>query len=339
LIRLAMRAVLLALLLIPHAHADSGDTLRLVRARGTLRCGVSEGITGFSARTEAGWAGIDIDFCRAAAAAILGDPAKVQFMPLRATARFPALATREIDILARNTTWTVAREAIFSTIFVGALYIDSQVLIVRADGPFAHGEPLQNARICVEKGTNQQDTLRAYASEKNWTFTPVIAPELGTARKDFLTGLCPILTDDRSALVEMLLSVPDPSAYVIRADIISNSPLGPAVRWEDGQWLALIRAVYAALIDAETRGFTQAQARAFPRAPTDATHRAYLAETAPLARATGIAPTWAVQAVAAAGNYGEIFNRNVGAASKLKLDRGPNRPWTQGGALFAPPFE
>jgi general L-amino acid transport system substrate-binding protein len=319
--------------------AEAGDTLRLVRARGALRCGVSEGVTGFSTQSAAGgWSGIDVDFCRAVAAAVLGDRDKVQFIPLRATARFPAIGSREIDILARNTTWSVAREAAFSIIFVGPLYFDSQALLVRADGKLAHGEALDGATVCVEKGTNEIDDLRAFSRIRGWQLKPIVASEFGKAYAAFEEGKCAMLADDRSAFAGMLAQVADPGAYVVRPEIIAKEPLGPAVRWDDGQWLAIVRAVYAALIDAEERAMTQADARAFA-ATKDAAHRSYLEETALIGRAFGLVPDWAVLAVASGGNYGEIFERNLGAGSPLKLDRGPNRPWTQGGLLYAAPFE
>jgi general L-amino acid transport system substrate-binding protein len=176
----------------------------------------------------------------------------------------------------------------------------------------------------------------------------VVADDFGAGRRDLLANTCAVLTDDLSALAETLLHVPDPAAFVIRPERISKEPLGPAVRWDDGQWIALVRAVYAALIDAEERGLTQAQAGAMLRradagsgaaggeAAADA---AYMAQTAGIGRALRIAPTWAAAAVAAAGNYGEMFARDLGAGSRLKLDRGPNKPWSQGGLLYAPPFQ
>jgi general L-amino acid transport system substrate-binding protein len=333
-------AILSLLAPLQPAHAEVGDTLRLVRARGTLRCGVSEGIVGFSARDASGvWSGIDVDFCRAVATVVLGDRSKVRFLPLRATARFPALASREIDILARNTTWSVEREAAFAVIFVGVLYYDSQGFIARADSRFAHADTLDGAHICVELGSNQLENVRDFARRKGWQVTPVEAADFGIGRKDLQAGICDVMTDDISALHEMLLRMPDPAAFVMRAEQITKEPLGPAVRWDDGKWLALIRAVYAALLDADERGLTQEQAQAIGRGGGDATQSAYLAQTAGVARAFGIAPNWAALAVASTGNYGEMFARNLGADSPLKLEPGPNRPWSEGGLLYAPPFQ
>jgi general L-amino acid transport system substrate-binding protein len=321
------------------AQAESGDTFRVIRARGVLRCGVSEGITGFSQRDETGrWSGIDVDFCRAVAAAVLGDASKVRFQPLSARARFPALASREIDILARNTTWSVVREATFSVLFVGVLYYDSQGLMARADSPFAHGDSLDGAKVCVEQGSNQLPDLTEYSRIKNWHITPLVLPSFSAAHKAMLDGACPILTDDLSALTEMLLHVPDPAAYVIRPDHISKEPLGPVVRWDDGQWAVIVRAVYAALLDADEHGLTQQRARVIGPEGGDAEATAYLAATAPIGQALGLAPNWAAMAVGSVGNYGEMFDRDLGAASPLKLDRGVNRPWTAGGLLYAPPF-
>jgi general L-amino acid transport system substrate-binding protein len=325
----------------PHpAAADSGDTLRLVRSRGALRCGVSEGIQGFSIRDAAGnWSGIDVDFCRAVAAAVLGDPSKVRFVPLIATARFPSIASREIDILSRNTTWTVIREGAFSILFVGVMYYDSQGFIVHADGPFAHSANLDGAKMCVENGSNQLAELRTYAKANNWRFTTVLEPGLASGRDAFAHGACDVLMDDGSALHELLLRLPDPSAYVIRPESFSQSPLGPAVRWDDGQWVALVRAVYAALIDAEQRGLTQDAARQLIKGQSVPAHPTYLDETGAVGRTFGISPLWAALAISSVGNYGQIFDRDLGAGSPLKLDRGVNRPWTAGGLLYAPPFQ
>jgi general L-amino acid transport system substrate-binding protein len=337
---LSLLALLPLLAPISQTHADVGDTLRLVRARGTLRCGVSEGIVGFSARDASGtWSGIDVDFCRAVAAVVLGDRNKVRFLPLHAKARFPALASREIDILARNTTWSVEREATFAVIFVGVLYYDSQGFVVRADSRFAHADTLDGARICVELGSNQLENVLDFARRWGWQVAPVEAADFGIGRKDLQAGICDVMTDDISALHEMLLRMPDPDAFVMRPEQFTKEPLGPAVRWDDGKWLALIRAIYAALLDADERGLTQVQAQTIGPTGSDATQSAYLAQTAGTARAFGIAPNWAALAVAGAGNYGEMFARNLGADSRLKLEPGPNRPWSQGGLLYAPPFQ
>jgi general L-amino acid transport system substrate-binding protein len=335
---------LLSLILLPlpfaPAAADSGDTLQLVRSRGAVRCGVSEGIQGFSIRDAAGnWSGIDVDFCRAVASAVLGDPSKVRFVPLIATARFPSIASREIDILSRNTTWTIIREAAFSILFVGVMYYDAQGFIVHADGPFAHSANLDGAKLCVENGSNQLAELRTYAKENNWRFTTVMEPGLASGRDAFAHGVCAVLMDDMSALHELLLRLPDPSAYAIRPETFSQSPLGPAVRWDDGQWVALVRAVHAALIDAEARGLTQDDARKLIKGQPDPAHVTYLDETGAVGRNLGISPLWAALAVASVGNYGEIFARNLGPGTPLKLDRGVNKPWTQGGLLYAPPFQ
>jgi general L-amino acid transport system substrate-binding protein len=311
-----------------------------VWTRGEVRCGVSEGIQGFSIRNAAGaWSGIDVDFCRAVAAAVLGDPSKVRFVALGATARFPAIASREIDILARDTTWTVVREAAFSIIFVGVTYYDSQGFMVHADGKFAHAANLDGARMCIENGSNQLAELRTYSRANGWRFTPVMDAGLNAGRKTFQDGGCDVLMDDVSALHEMLLRVPDPSAYLIRPEHFSQSPLGPAVRWDDGQWIAIVRAVYAALVDADVRGLTQDQARQLVNGKPDPAHATYLDETALIGRTYGISPLWAALAVSSVGNYGQIFDRNLGSGSPLKLDPGANRPWTQGGLLYAPPFQ
>jgi general L-amino acid transport system substrate-binding protein len=342
-LRLAIKTSCTALLLFglaPAAKANPGDTLSYVRTRGYLRCGVSDGITGFSMMDASGhWAGIDVDFCRAVAAAALGDASKVQFIPLSATARFPALELQEIDILARNTTWTVFREPTFQVQFIGVLYYDSEGFITASASPFAHSKTLNGATICVEDGSNQAANVAEYARLQNWHVKLVTAPNFQVARMNLASGACNVLTDDLSAMAEMLLHTPNPTAYVIRPDHIAKEPFSPVVRWDDPAWTALVRAVYAALIDADERGLTQAQAAKIGTASSDPAVAAYLGETAPIGRALSMAPNWAAQAVAAAGNYSEIFNRNLGDGSALKLDAGPNKPWTEGGLLYAPPFQ
>ncbi|HET6185034.1 MAG TPA: transporter substrate-binding domain-containing protein [Acetobacteraceae bacterium] len=322
------------------AHSQTDDTLRLVRARGALRCGVSEGILGFSFRDRSGvWSGIDVDFCRALAAAALGDPAKVRFVPLRAPARFPALMSREIDILARNTTWTVQREADFGVSFVGVLFFDDAALVARADNRFARAATLDGARLCYERTGSDLDDAETYFRARGWHSVARESPDLAASRRDLQEGACDLLVDDASSIAEMLLRVPNRADFVVRPERLGRQPLGPAVRVSDGTWLTLVRAVYAALIDAEQRGLTQPQAREMLRGEDAPAHPRYMQQTASVARALRIAPTWAVAAVAAVGNYGEMFERNLGAASQLRLPRGENRPWTAGGLLFAPPFD
>ncbi len=331
---------LLLLTLMPPAKADAGDTLSYIRNRGYLRCGVSKGITGFSMRDSSGqWSGIDVDFCRAVAAASLGNPAKVQFVPLTATARFPALELQEIDILARNTTWTVFREPTFQVQFTGVLYYDSEGFITAKSGPYAHSPTLEGAKICVQEGSNEAANITEYATVQNLHLTLLSTANLKAARQQFEAGACDVLTDDGSTLADMLLHVPNPDDFIIRPEHIARQPLSPAVRWDDPAWISLVRAVYAALIDADARGLTQAEAAAIGITGTTPMTIAYLSETAPIGRALSLAPNWAAKAVAATGNYGEMFNRDLGAGSPLKLEIGPNKPWTQGGLLYAPPFQ
>jgi general L-amino acid transport system substrate-binding protein len=333
-------AALCLFALAPPAKADPGDTLSNIRNRGYLRCGVSQGITGFSMRDSTGhWAGIDADFCRAVAAAALGNPSKVQFIPLNTTARFPALELQEIDILARNTTWTVFREPTFQVQFTGVLYYDSEGFITAKTGPYAHTATLDGATICVQDGSNEAANITEYARVHNLHVSLLNTANLKAARQQFAAGACSVLTDDLSTLADMLLHVPNPDDFIIRPEHIAREPFSPAVRWDDPDWIALVRAVYAALIDADARGLTQAEAATIGATGSNPMTIAYLSETAPIGRALSLAPNWAAKAVAAAGNYGEIFNRNLGAASPLKLDPGPNKPWTEGGLLYAPPFQ
>jgi general L-amino acid transport system substrate-binding protein len=325
---------LLGLLHLAPARAESGDTLQRVRQRGALRCGVSEGRPGFSEQSVDGtWRGLDADFCRAVAAAALGTDARVVFVKLSPAERFPALQTGEIDLLARDTTWTVEREASFAIIFAGVVYYDSQGLLMRSGGAGKSGNP-DGARICAVNGSNHVAALQAYARAQGWHIVPVLVRDRAGAAQALFSGSCDGLTADLSDLQAIRLQAARPAAYTLRTETISLEPLAPAVRWDDGQWLVLVRAVHAALVNAEIRGLTQAM--------TDAmgpVQRQFVTDTGSITRALGLYSAWGLQVVRVVGNYGEMFERDLGSGSALKLDRGHNRLWTQGGSIYAPPFQ
>jgi general L-amino acid transport system substrate-binding protein len=328
---LFVAAAWLALAWMP-SFAMAGEKLNEIRARGTLRCGVSEGIAGFSAKDGSGrWAGLDADFCRAVAAAALGEAEKVTFVPLRASARFPALELGTIDLLLRNTTWTLDREAGLRVQFAGILFYDGQGFMVPAAAGVKSVQQLDGATICVEKGTTHERSLPAYFAAHGMRVTPLVIDSTTGVADAFFAGRCKAYTSDASQLAAVRLRAPGGRAFVILPERISKEPLGPSVQREYDDWLTLVRWVLFALITAEENGITQESAR-LPRAAQS------LRTASEVARELGTDPDWALRAVQSVGNYGEMFERNLGDRSPLKLERGPNRLWTQGGLMYAPPM-
>jgi general L-amino acid transport system substrate-binding protein len=315
------------------ASADTGETLVRVKSRGSLRCGVAEGQTGFSERGKDGvWRGLDVDVCRAVAAAALGDGGRVQFVALPAGYRFPALQLGEVDVLSRTTTWTVGREGGFRVVFTGVIYFDKQQVLVRKDSAAAKPDGLNGARVCVVDGTNLPGSLQRYAAEHGWEVSLVTKQTRQDAVAALMARDCDAYTSDYADLVQAAQAAG--ANFEVLPDVITREPLSPAVRWGDDQWLVLVRGVEAVLVDAEQRGLKQAQAGNAGKVQS-----AFLTDTAGFARALGIHPLWAQRAVQAVGNYGEMFERNLGAGSALKLDRGPNKLWTDGGRMWAPPLQ
>ena len=314
-------------------------TLTEIRARGTLRCGVSEGIIGFSARDGSGrWSGLDVDFCRAVAAATLGEAGKVTFVPLRASARFPALLTNAIDLLARNTTWTLRREADLRVAFVGILFYDGQGFLVPASTGVKSVAQLDGATVCVEKGTTHEDNLRDYLSARGVRATPLVIESMAAVADAFFAGRCGAYSSDTSQLAAVRLRAPAGREFVILPERLSKAPLAPVVRRGDEVWLTLVRWVLYTLLLAEEQGVTKAGLRDGPESAQSPVVRQTLGAAGEAARALGTDPDWALRVVRSVGNYGEMFERNLGQGSLLKLERGLNRPWTQGGLLYAPPL-
>jgi len=312
--------------------AMAAETLTEIRARGSLRCGVSEGIEGFSAKDAAGrWAGLDVDFCRAVAAAALGDPEKVTFVPTRASERFPALQLKTVDLLARNTTWTFEREAGLRVHFVGILFYDGQGFMVPAGAPVASVAKLDGGTVCVEKGTTHERNLADYAAANRLRLTPLVIDSSSGVVDALLAGRCGAYTSDGAQLAAARLRARGGQALVILPERISKEPMGPVVRRGDDDWVTLVRGVLFALLTAEERGITRETARA----PDSGRG---LGRDPDVVRALGLDLDWALRAVRSVGNYGEMFERNLGSGSPLKLERGLNRLWTQGGLMYAPPM-
>jgi len=322
------------------AQAAAGDTIAAVKARGFLRCGVSEGIIGFSAKDASGrWTGLDADFCRAVAAAALGDPEKVEFRPLKPSERFPALNARAVDLLARNTTWTMSREVLLNARFPGVLFYDAQGFMVGASSGVKTAAGLKGTTVCVVKGTTHVEQLIDYFGGGGDGIKPlVIDSEIGAADA-FFAGRCRAFTSDVSHLAAARLRAPGGAqAFVILPERISKEPLSPAVASGDDSWFMTVRWVLFALIAAEELRITRANVEAAISEAQGASMRRYIQYEKQYAKALGVRPDWTMRAIKAVGNYGEMFERNFGSESALKLERGPNQPWTQGGLMYTPPL-
>ena len=322
------------------ATGATAATLDDVKARGTLNCGVNTGLAGFAAPDANGeWQGFDVAICRAVAAAVLGDPNAVNFISTTGKTRFTALASGEIDMLARNTTWTFSRDTDLKFDFVGVNYYDGQGFIVPADLGVSSASELDGATVCIQTGTTTELNLADYFRVNNMSYEPVPIETEAEARTQLLAGACDVYTTDRSGLASTRVTYPNPDDYVILPDVISKEPLGPVVRHGDSEWADVVRWTYYALVGAEEYGVTQENVESMASAPTDNPEvNRLLGTEGELGAMIGLENDWAKNAIAAVGNYGEIFSRNLGEESPVDLARGLNALYTEGGLLYAPPF-
>lgn len=328
---------ILAALASTPAHA--GKTLDAIKQRGSIQCGVSTGVAGFSLPDSKGvWSGLDVDFCRGVAAAVLGDPNKVNFVPLNPQQRFSALQSGEVDLLARNTTWSLSRDASLGLSFTGVNYYDGQGFLVPKKLKLTSAKQLKNAEICVQSGTTNEKNLADYFRAQNVKIKPVVFEGFEASFKAFFSGRCQAYTTDISGLAGVRnKEAKNPDDYVILPEVISKEPLGPAVRRGDDEWFAIVRWVGFALIEAEEYGITKANVVSL-KDSKDPNIGRLLGSTEDSGKLLGLDREWAFRAVKAVGNYGEIFARNVGPDSVLKLPRGLNNLWNKGGILYAPPI-
>ena len=328
--------IAIALIALP---ADAGETLALVQSRGVVRCGVSDGILGFSAKDTSGrWSGLDADFCRAVAAAVLGDAEKATFVSLKSSTRFPALQARTIDLLVRNTSWTLTREATLKVQFPAVLFYDSQGFMVAKKSAVKQAADLKGATVCVEKGTTHEQHLVDYFGARGIGVKPVEVDSAREVAQSFFAGRCLAYTSDVSQLAAARLSAPGgPSAFVILPERISKEPLGPVVLRGDDDWITLVRWVLFTLVTAEECGVTRDNVAAGKQVNDDPRWGRLRDPDDQLAKALGMRGGWAVRAIKAVGNYGEMFERNLGRGSPLNMERGLNRLWTDGGLMYAPP--
>ncbi len=332
-------AILLAAAVIV-TPGSAGETLDAVKSRGVLRCGVSEGIPGFSVKDAAGrWTGFDVDFCRAVAAAVIGNPEKVAFVPLRASARFPALQSGKIDLLLRNTTWTLSREAGLKVQFPGIMFFDGQAFMVPAKSGVQKVEQLNGSKVCVEKGTTSLQNLTDLFAARGMRVHPLVLDSVKDVTGAFFSGRCRAYTSDASQLAAVRIQAPGgPKAFSILPERISKEPLGPVVRRGDDDWFTVVRWVLFALIAAEENGLTRSNISARLGDSRDPALRRAAGLEGGFGKAMGLHEGWAVRAVQAAGNYGEMFDRNLGRGSALQLERGYNRLWAKGGLMYYPPL-
>jgi len=333
---LAATAVAAAAVVAP-AHA--GKTLDSIKQRGQLVCGVNTGLAGFSAADSQGnWSGLDVDICRAIAAAILGDGSKVKWVPLNAQQRFTALQSGEVDILSRNTTWTLTRDASLGLHFTNTTYYDGQGFMVPAKGKIKNAKQLKGATVCVQSGTTTEKNLTDFSKANNLGIKPVVFDTQEATNKAYFAGRCQAYTTDASGLASVRnKEASKPEDHLILPELISKEPLGPSVRRGDDEFFAIAKWVVFALIEAEEYGITQANVDDMKANSKDPVVQRILGTSEDTGKLLGLDKDWAYRAIKAVGNYGEIFERNVGPKSALKLPRGANNLWSKGGFMYAPP--
>lgn len=324
------------------APSASASTLSEVRARGYLECGVNSGLAGFAdADAKGNWKGFDVDFCRAIAAAVFGGGSKVKFIPTSTEDRFDALLSRKIDVLARNTTWTLSRDARLGVDFAGIDYYDGQGFMIDAKKLPGVTSALQlnGARVCVQKGTTSELNLADYFKANHMQYSPMPFDKLEAATAAYDAGRCDVITDDQSGLYAIRLTLKNPDEHVVLPEIISKEPLGLAVRHGDDQWFDLVKWTIFAMIDCEELGVTQANVEDMRKSDSPQIRRILGADKdVDYGADLGVGRDWVVNIVKAVGNYGEVFDRNLGADSPLKIKRGLNQLWKKGGILYAPPI-
>ena len=320
--------------------AQAGKTLDAVKARGELVCGVNTGLAGFSAADSQGkWSGLDVDVCRAIAAAVLGDGNKVKFVPLTAQQRFTALQSGEIDILSRNTTWTLTRDASLGLHFAGVTYYDGQGFMVPVKNKIKSAKQLKGATVCVQSGTTTEKNLTDYSRANNLNVKPIVFEKQEAATGAYFSGRCVAFTTDASGLASIRnKDAKDPKEHTILPELISKEPLGPVVRRGDDEWFAIAKWVLNGLIESEEYGISQDNVDKLKAESKDPVVMRILGTSEDTGKLLGLDKDWMVRALKTVGNYGEMFERNVGPKTSLALPRGTNALWNKGGLMYAPPI-
>src|SRR6478735_7154126 len=316
----------------------SAQTLKTVKDRGMLSCGVSQGLPGFSSPDDKGnWTGLDVDVCRAIAAAVFNDPSKVKYVPLSAKDRFTALQSGEVDLLSRTTTWTLSRDTSLGANFTGVTYYDGQGFIVKKSLKVNSALELNSASVCVATGTTTELNLADYFKGNNMKYEVIAFGTADEAVKAYESGRCDVFTTDQSGLYGERLKLANPADHVVLPEIISKEPLGPMVRHGDDQWFDIVKWALFAMVTAEELGITQKNVDEKAKSDNPELKRV-LGTDGNLGEQLGLTKDWVVRIVKAVGNYGESFDRNVGPGSKLGIARGLNALWNKGGIQYAPPI-
>lgn len=334
---LAAATALMVATFVGTAHA--GTTFDAVKKQGFVQCGVNTGLPGFSNTDDDGnWKGIDVDVCRAVAAAMFGDASKVKYTPLNAKERFTALQSGEIDILSRNTTWTLTRDASLGLNFTGVTYYDGQGFLVKKSLGVKSAKELGGASICVQSGTTTELNLADYFRSRNMKFRPVTYDTSDATAKAFDAGRCDALTSDQSQLYALRILLEDPSSAKVLPDVISKEPLGPSVRQGDEDWFNLVKWSLFAMLNAEGLGITSENVDDMRKNSDKPAVQRLLGKTGEFGKMLGVSNDWAYNIIKEVGNYAEIFERNVGQGSELEIERGLNALWSDGGIQYAPPI-
>lgn len=333
------RFSLLALALAGLTSAHAGKTIDTIKQRGQISIGISSGVPGFSAADSKGqWSGLDVDVGKAIAAALLGDAGKVKWVPLVSQQRFTALQSGEVDVLSRNTSVTLTRDASMGLAFTAVVFYDGQGFMVPAKTKVTSAKQLKGATVCVQAGTTSEKNMTDFSRIHKLNLKPVVFDKFDAANAAYFAGRCQAYTTDASGLASVRAKeAKDAKEHVILTDLISKEPLGPLVRRGDDEWLAVVRWVVHGLVEAEENGITQANVDKLKAETTDPTIGRLLGKTEDTGKLLGLDKEWLVRAIKAVGNYGEIYERNVGEKTPVGLARGKNKLWTDGGLMYALP--
>ncbi len=334
----ALAAAALTLAATVPAHA--GKTIDAIKARGQVVCGVNTGLAGFSAADSSGnWSGLDVDVCKAVAAALLSDASKVKYVPLNAQQRFTALQSGEVDVLSRNTTFTLTRDGSLGLSATTPIYYDGQGFMVTTKSKIKSAKQLKGQTVCVQSGTTTEKNLTDYSRANQLNIKPVVFEKLEAATGAYFSGRCVAYTTDASGLASTRnKEAKNPADHIILPELISKEPLGPMVRRGDEDWTALVKWTVYGLMEAEEYGVTQANVDQLKTSSTDPVVQRMLGQTEDTGKLLGLDKEWLARAIKATGNYGEMFERNVGPNSALGLPRGVNNQWNKGGLMYAMPI-
>lgn len=321
------------------APASAGAVLDNIKSRGHLLCGVNTSAPGFSSADSQGkWRGLDVNVCRAVAAAVLGDSEKVKYVPLASPQRFTALQSGEVDILARNTTWNMTRDASQGSVFVAVSYYDGQGFIVPKEINVKSTKELDGATVCVQSGTSSEKTLADYFNANKMSYKTVVFDTTEATQSAFLSGRCDVYTTDMSDLAGLRTLAQDPSKYEILPETISKEPLGPAVRRGDEEFFQIVRWSFAAFLGAEELGVTKANIDELRKTSTSPDVMRLIGTGEDMGRMLGLDKDWSYRIIKQVGNYGESWTEYFGPKSALNLPRGLNKLWTEGGLMYAMPI-